>query len=88
MGILSGRNLLWGREGKREEKRWKDVQKRNVDAAGEMASDGSDIFQKCEHYSAQVIRKCDLSSLLKASLKLPNTFGKTDDRVIRDGAYT
>lgn len=34
-----------------------------------------------------MIRKCDLSSLLKASLKLPGTYRKTDDRVIRDGAY-
>lgn len=43
-------------------------------------------FRDANHYSVHMIRKCDLSSLLKASLKLPSTYRKTDDRVIRDGA--
>lgn len=45
------------------------------------------ISERQTHYSARVIRKCDMSSLLKASLKLPSTYIKTDNRVIRDGAY-
>lgn len=45
------------------------------------------IFQKQTDYNPRAITKCDLSSLLKASLKLPKTYEKTDDRVIRDGAY-